>query len=76
MGKSPKTLRFVIDPSLADWEEWEKLRAQGHEVVVAGEGQLADLTLAPTAWRMDSAHRKYLPLAIAAGRKKRYPKET
>ena len=75
MGKSPKPLRIVLDSTLANWEEFEKLKAQGHEVIVAGEDQLTDLVLAPTAWRMDPQHRKYLPLAIAAGRAKRYPKE-
>ena len=75
MGKSPKPLRIVVDATLATWDEFEKLKTQGHEIVVAGEDQLADLVLAPTAWRMDAGHRKYLSLAIAAGRKRRYPKE-
>lgn len=75
MGKSPKPLRIVTTAEIAAWPEVEKLKSQGFEIVVAGEGQLDDLVLAPTAWRMDPAHRKYLPLAVAAGRKKRYPKE-
>ena len=75
MGKTPKPLRIVVDSTIATWDEFAALKAQGHEIIVTGENQLADLVLAPTAWRMDTQHRKYLTLAIAAGRKLRYPKE-
>jgi hypothetical protein len=33
----------------------------------------ADVILGPTCWRMDEAHRKYLPLAIESARHARYP---
>ena len=78
MGKSPKPLTILCHPDIAAWDEVLKLSDQGHRII-AGESVASllkevDLVLAPTAWRMDPAHRKYLSLAIAAGRKKRYPK--
>ena len=82
MGKSPKPLTILCHPDIAAWEEVVKLAEQGHTVIV-NSGQFVtevgtftpDLILDPYAWRMDTQHRKYLPLAIAAGRAKRYPKE-
>ena len=81
MGKSPKTLTILCHPDLALWPEVQKLSEQGHAIVlgplarVGDENIEPDLILHPHAWRMDHAHRKYLSLAIAAGRAKRYPKE-
>lgn len=83
MGKSPKTLTILCHPDLALWLEIQKLSEQGHSIVlgpkvITGDPSVVaepDLILHPHAWRMDHAHRKYLSLAIAAGRAKRYPKE-
>lgn len=81
MGKTPKPLVILVHPQIGEWEEVQKLAQQGHTVVVPYDLQIAtvkfddvDLILHPKAWRMDTAHRKYVPLAIAAGRKLRYPK--
>jgi len=76
MGKSSKPLTILVFPPLADWEEFKALAAQGHTIHRAGydPGQ-CDLVIGPTAWFMDEAHRKYLPLAIKAARARRYGKE-
>lgn len=81
MGKSPKPMTILVHPLIGEWEEVQKLGSQGHTIVVPYDLQIAtvkfedlDLILHPNAWRMDTAHRKYLPLAIAAGRQHRYPK--
>ena len=81
MGKTPKPLTILCHPDIAAWDEIEALGKQGHAIVLTeGEAKFTesgevDLILHPCAWRMDPAHRKYLPLAIAAGRAHRYPKE-
>lgn len=83
MGKAPKRITILVHPEIAAWEEVQKLSDQGH-TIYSTTGDLSDLSpedlrpdliLHPNAWRMDAAHRKYLPLAVAAGRAKRYPKE-
>ena len=74
MGKTPKPLRITVDPSIANWEELQALREQGHQIVVNPLDQ-EDVILGPTCWLMDEQHRKYLPLALAAARARRYPKE-
>ena len=74
VGKTPKPLRILLHPALAAWPEIQALRDQGHTVEPwSPEGY--DLLLGPTCWRMDEGHRKYLTLAIRAGRGQRYPKE-
>ena len=79
MGRTPKPLYIVMDPEIVAWEEVQILGDQGHSIVrpdsTALEWGKVDLILSSKAWRMDTAHRKYLPLAIAAGRAHRYPKE-
>ena len=78
MGKTPKPLRILVDDRL-HWKELDDLLMQGHEITKTRfiiEGEEADIVLAPNAWSMDEAHRKYLPLAIREARKRRYPKET
>ena len=82
MGKSQKPLTILCHPDIAAWEEVQKLAEQGHRVLATTswfengiDDEGPDLILHPLAWRMDTQHRKYLPLAIAAGRAKRYPKE-
>ena len=80
MGRSSKPLSILLHPELESWPEFQDLKAQGHGVVTAQDLHLAnvvlgemDLILGPTCWRMDPQHRKYLPQAIAAARKVRYP---
>ena len=72
MGKTPKPLKIMVDPALADWEEIAALKAQGHHVAFFPLDQ-EDLILGPTCWLMDEQHMKYLPLAIAEARRRRYP---
>lgn len=74
MGKSPKPLTILAHPDIVAWEEVQKLSDQGH-VIRVDPLDGVDLILHPAAWRMDTQHRKYVPLSIAAGRKRRYPKE-
>ena len=82
MGRTPKPLRILVDPDIASWGEFAALREQGHTIVSGTEPSHSggpdwnDLVLGPTCWHMTPKHRKYLPLAIAAARKQRYPKET
>ena len=83
MGKTPKPLCILIHSSIADWEEWEALRAQGHTIVTEQDLRIAnivlvdlDLILGPTSWHMTPKHRVYMKDAIAAARKHRYQKET
>jgi len=77
MGKTPKPLTIFVLPPLDDWEEFKALAVQGHVIHRAGydPGQ-CDLVIGPTAWFMDTAHRKYLPLAIKAARARRYGKDS
>ena len=78
MGKTPKPLR-ILAVNLPRWDELTALNAQGHEVYWADEnGYMSnigafDLVIGPTCWLMDEAHRKYLPLALAEARRRRYP---
>ena len=71
MGKSQKPLR--IGTINLPWEEFDALAAQGHEVFVM-ELVDYDLILGPTCHRMNEDLRKYLPLALAEGRRVKYPK--
>ena len=32
MGKTPKPLRFLVHPDIADWPEWAGLASQGHTI--------------------------------------------
>ena len=82
MGKSPKPLTILCHPDIAKWGEVQKLIEQGHTVVSTATPipenitvLNVDLILHPAAWHMTPKHRKYLPLAIVAARKQRYPKE-
>lgn len=77
MGKSQKPLTILVHPDLAQWPEIHELAEKGHTVYTEYPRDLTvpDLVLGPNCWRLDMAHKKYLPLAIAAGRKQRYPKE-
>lgn len=77
MGRSQKPLRIFVDSSMLDWPEVQQLIIQGHDINhndMVGAG--FDIILGPTCWLMDDAHRKYLPLALAEARKRRYPKES
>jgi hypothetical protein len=83
MGKSPKPLVILALGGVEDWPEWEPLRAQGHQVIVAYDVErlahykLSDLDLivGPMCWHLTDKHKKYLPDAIKAARAQKYPKE-
>lgn len=81
MGRTPKPLHILTLPDVAAWPEWEALRAQGHVIVTVQDiflntvGLLdMDLIVGTQAWHLTHKHRKYLKDAIAAARKRRYPK--
>jgi hypothetical protein len=77
MGKTPKPLRIIADDRLTSWPELTALILQGHEVIFTRfdiEGEAADLVIGPTCHRMDEPYRKYLSLALAEGRRVKYPK--
>ena len=78
MGKTSKRLTILLHPPLDTWEEFAALKAQGHEVRVHetpfSELYDYDLILGPTCHRMNEDLRKYLPLALAEGRRVKYPK--
>lgn len=80
MGKSSRPLYFLVDPAIFDWEEWRERESQGHTVRRFGDSTVdwgsVDVIVSPRAWLMDEQHRKYLPLALAEARKRRYPKES
>ena len=78
MGKTSKPLLIIRWPPMDKWEELDALKEQGHVVKWVYDCMLkelmdADLLLSPRAWLMDESHRKYLPLAIAEARRRRYP---
>lgn len=77
MGRSPKPLTICVHPDMVSWPEIKELSDKGHTIITGFFPDVVqpDLILAPEAWRMTNQHRKYLPLAIAAARKIRYPKE-
>ena len=72
MGHTPKPLKIITIGDLKDWPEIAALDAQGHEIIAHALTH-ADLILGPTCWLMDEQHRKYLDLAIAEARRRRYP---
>ena len=81
MGKTTKPLTIIItDPAIGKWGEWDALKTKGHRVGVlqdlkSGSCQVdkVDLWVGPGCWCLDGQHRKYLPLAIAAARKAKFP---
>jgi hypothetical protein len=81
MGKTSKRLTIVALSPVNDWPELATLEAQGHTILRATAADKmpavwslqADVILGPACWRMDEAHRKYLPLAIATVRRIKYP---
>jgi hypothetical protein len=76
MGRTSKPLTIFVLPSLDDWEEFKALAAQGHDIRRTGFPEECDLVLGPNAWRMNEQLRRYLPLAIAEARKRRYGKDS
>ena len=60
----PRRLRILTD---LNWEEFN-----GHEITVANWSEY-DLVIGSKSWLMDEQHRKYLDLAIAEARRRRYP---
>ena len=78
MGKTSKPLTIVAIDDVALWEELDKLEKQGHTIIRMSSNMnfpQADIVLGPNAWRMDPAHRDYLPLAIKEARMLRYSHE-
>jgi len=79
MGTTPKPLRILVHPDIAEWSEFAALAAQGHTITLWTPGSVLvtdyDLILGPRAWRMTEDLRPFLPLAIHAARKARYPKD-
>ena len=76
MGKTSKPLTIEVSKEMADWPEIKALEAQGHVIWVrAWEATTPDVVMGSNCWLMDEQHRKYLPLALAEARRRRYPKE-
>lgn len=81
MGKTPKPLNIALtDASIAGHPEWERLRAQGHNIWLLGDtlpsGVMPDLVIGPRAWYANTEHLdRYLDLALDAARARAYPKE-
>ena len=76
MGKSQKPLVIVTYPPISEWPELADLEAQGHTIIRRGDADvpMADLYLGPECHRMSEDLRKYLPLALAEGRRVKYGK--
>jgi len=83
VGKTSKPITIVAIGDVALWEELEKLKSQGHKIISLPSPDVplesvieeADVVLGPNCWRMDPAHRDYLPLAIKEARMLRYSHE-
>ena len=73
MRFSPKPLTIKIHTSMWEWPEVQALADQGHIVCSDPAVDECDIVLTPNAWLMDEQHRKYLPLALAEARRRRYP---
>lgn len=81
LGKTSKPLTILIDPSIADWKEWQDLRDKGHTIALlfpndTYDPRQADLVMGPRMWRMNDHTRKYLDLAIEWSRQEKYPSGT
>jgi hypothetical protein len=81
MARVSKRLNILVtDPTMLEWPEIKKLAEQGHDINThVLEPRLAApviyFYLGPTAWRMNSKLKRYLPLAIKEMRRLAYPKE-
>ena len=78
MGKSSKPLKIITFFPCNGWDEFTALAAQGHDIIAfpdITDWETADLIIGERCWHLTELHRKYLPLAIAAARARRYPKE-
>ena len=75
MGRTTKPLTIVIESPLDTWPEILALAEQGHTIIHRTQDNV-DLILGPHAHRMNEDLRKYLPLALAEGRRLKYPKST
>ena len=73
MGRTPKPLTIIVIHPISQWDEIAALKEQGHEIQEFFF-QGADLILGPTCHLMDEQHRKYLSLALAEARRRRYSK--
>ena len=72
MGRSPKPLTIIIESPLNEWPEIQALAEQGHTIIHRTQDSV-DVILGPHAHFMDEQHRKYLDLALAEARRRRYP---
>ena len=76
MGRSSKPLKIITLYPCNGWEEITAYAEQGHDIVKfpdITDWETCDLILSDRAWLMDEQHRKYLPLALAEARRRRYP---
>jgi hypothetical protein len=78
VAKAPKLLTLVVLPPADEWPEVAKLAAQGHRILSLAEAESIPLTeidgfLGPLCWRLGEQHRKYLPVAVQALRRIKYP---
>ena len=71
MGKTPKPLRFLIHPDIADWPEWAELASQGH--TIRTDWPDVDIVVGPRAWRLLPTMRTYLGAVVKEMRKVVYP---
>jgi hypothetical protein len=68
MGRSSKPARWLIEAEFLQWEEFQTLSAQGHELFPLPDEY--DLVISPRAWQMDESLRPYLlSHALPAARK-------
>ena len=68
MGRSSKPARWYVEEEFLQWEEFQALQAQGHELFPLPEEY--DLVISPRAWQMDVTLRPYLlSHALPAARK-------
>lgn len=71
MGRTPKPLKLLVSPSLAETTEIKALADKGHEVVSFAID--ADIILHERAWRMVPELLPYLDLAVKAAWDIKYP---
>lgn len=81
MGKTPKPLSLLVDPSLEPLEGFQALRDKGHWITsapVSREGNPCsvwefDAVVGPTSWRMTRELMKHLDPMLKGLRASKYP---
>lgn len=81
MGRTPKPLTLLVDPSLEMLEGFQQLRDKGHWITsapVSREGNPCsvwefDAVVGPTSWRMTRDLMKYLDPMLKGLRASKYP---